>query len=83
MGRYSGAGLGSRARLGFSGADASTPLLGETRTRGRGRGWGLDALACVLGVTVGVALALDGGETTWKMSVGLSLIHISEPTRPY
>ena len=25
MGRYSGAVLGSRARLGFSGADASTP----------------------------------------------------------
>ena len=82
MGRYSGAGLGSRARLGFSGADASTPLLGETRTRGRGRGWGLDALTCVLGVTVGVALALDGGETTWKMSVGRWIPTTTTAARP-
>ena len=82
MGRYSGAVLGSRARLGFSGADASTPLLGETRTRGRGRGWGLDALTCVLGVTVGVALALDGGETTWKMSVGRWIPTTTTAARP-
>lgn len=82
MRRYSGGVLGSRARLGFSGADASTPLLGETRTRGRGRGWGLDALACVLGVTVGVALALDGGETTWRMSVGRWMPTTTTTARP-